>query len=107
MHGIHVKKASLSKTYVAPLSRSLSLHGIARLPPLIFALLSARWCLYFSLQLGTPDTYKILSSSECMTLDGVDDSTQFRGVQKAFDTIGIEPAMQIEASKLSLFAMGV
>lgn len=48
-------------------------------------------------QLESAEDYKILSQSSCTTLDGVDDAAQFRGVQKAFDTIGIEADDQMQA----------
>ncbi|CAM9264982.1 unnamed protein product, partial [Sphacelaria rigidula] len=32
----------------------------------------------------------------CISLDGVDDAEQFRGVNKAFGTIGIEPNKQMQ-----------
>lgn len=34
-------------------------------------------------------------------MDGVDDAEQFRGVNKAFGTIGIEPNKQMQARKKS------
>lgn len=40
------------------------------------------------------ESYKILSQSDCTTLDGVDDAEEFRGVKAAFDTIGMEEESQ-------------
>lgn len=48
-------------------------------------------------QLEGVEAYRILSQSSCIILDGVDDAAQFRGVQKAFDTIGIETDDQMQA----------
>lgn len=45
-------------------------------------------------QLGSVDSYKILSQSDCATLDGVDDAEQFRAVKDAFDTIGMDEETQ-------------
>lgn len=47
-------------------------------------------------QLGSAESYKILSQSGCITLDGVDDVEQFQAVQKAFDTIGMNKDMQMQ-----------
>lgn len=47
-------------------------------------------------QLQSVETYRILSQSGCTTLDGVDDAAQFRGVQNAFDTIGMEAQAQMQ-----------
>lgn len=47
-------------------------------------------------QLGDVDTYKILSQSECTTLDGVDDAEEFSTVKAAFDTIGMESESQTQ-----------
>ncbi|CAM9603433.1 unnamed protein product, partial [Sphacelaria rigidula] len=48
------------------------------------------------LKLGSAETFKVLSQSGCMVLDGVDDAAQFRGVQKAFDTIGMDQSTQMQ-----------
>lgn len=50
------------------------------------------------LQLGSAETYRILGQNGCITLDGVDDAEQFRGVQKAFDTVGMDAEMQMQVS---------
>ena len=47
-------------------------------------------------QLETVDSYKILSQSDCTTLDGVDDAEEFRGVKAAFDTIGMDEESQMQ-----------
>lgn len=48
------------------------------------------------MQLGSAETYKILGQGGCITLDGVDDAKQFKGVQRAFDTIGMDKDSQME-----------
>lgn len=52
-------------------------------------------------QLGSAETYKILGRGGCITLDGVDDAKQFQGVQKAFDTVGMDKdtQMQVRAAR--------
>lgn len=47
------------------------------------------------------DTYKILSQSECTTLDGVDDAEEFSTVKAAFDTIGMEAESQTQVTVAS------
>lgn len=47
-------------------------------------------------QLESVDSYKILSQSDCTTLDGVDDAEEFRGVGAALDTIGMEKESQMQ-----------
>lgn len=42
------------------------------------------------------DSYKILSQSDCTTLDGVDDAEEFGGVKAAFDTIGMDEESQTQ-----------
>lgn len=51
-------------------------------------------------QLGDASSYKILSQSECTTLDGVDDAEEFRGVKAAFDTIGMDEESQVQVWKM-------
>lgn len=51
-------------------------------------------------QLGGVGSYKILSQSDCLTLDGVDDATQFKGVEAAFDTIGMEADSQMQVRQI-------
>eukprot|EP00904_Undaria_pinnatifida_P007215 jgi/Undpi1/3623/HiC_scaffold_16.g06993.m1 len=48
------------------------------------------------LKLGSAETYQILSQNGCITLDGVDDVEQFKGVQRAFDTVGMDAQMQMQ-----------
>ncbi|CAM9166452.1 unnamed protein product [Ascophyllum nodosum] len=48
------------------------------------------------LKLDSVDSYRILTSSGCTTLEGVDDAVQFLGVKDAFDTIGLDDATQME-----------
>lgn len=48
------------------------------------------------MQLGSAETYGILGDNGPITLDGVDDAHQFRGVRKAFDTIGMDAEMQMQ-----------
>lgn len=50
-------------------------------------------------QLGGVNSYKILSQSECTTLEGVDDADEFRGVKAAFDTIGMDEESQMQVWK--------
>lgn len=50
------------------------------------------------LQLGGPETYKILSSGDCVRLDGVDDAAKFKDVKNALETIGMTDATQMEVS---------
>ncbi|CAN0460328.1 unnamed protein product, partial [Hapterophycus canaliculatus] len=45
---------------------------------------------------GGPDAFKILSQSDCVTLDGVDDAEEFGTVKAAFDTIGMDAASQAQ-----------
>lgn len=47
-------------------------------------------------QLGSVEDYKILSQSDCTTLEDVDDADQFQGVKAAFDTIGMEEETQMQ-----------
>ena len=47
-------------------------------------------------QLGSAETYHILSHNGCIKLDGVDDVEQFKAVQRAFDTIGMDAATQMQ-----------
>lgn len=47
-------------------------------------------------QLESADSCKILSQSDCTTLDGVDDAEEFRGVKAAFDTIGMDEESQMQ-----------
>lgn len=54
------------------------------------------------LQLGSAETYKILGQGGCVTLDGVDDAKQFRGVRKAFDTIGMGKDTQMQVRSTTL-----
>lgn len=51
-------------------------------------------------QLGGANSYKILSQSDCTTLDGVDDAEEFRGVKAAFDTIGMDDESQMQVWKM-------
>lgn len=48
------------------------------------------------------ETYRILAQSNCTTLEGVDDAEQFRGVQRAFDTIGIDADSQMQAREIPI-----
>ena len=48
------------------------------------------------LQLDSVEQFKIMSQSECTTLEGVDDAVQFQGVKAAFDTIGMSEETQME-----------
>ncbi|CAM9665996.1 unnamed protein product [Ascophyllum nodosum] len=57
------------------------------------------------LKLASVETYRILSGSGCTELEGVDDVMQFRGVQKAFDTIGMSPETQIKVVWQTLAAV--
>lgn len=47
-------------------------------------------------QLQGVDAYKILSQSDCTTLDGVDDAEEFSAVKAAFDTIGVDEESQMQ-----------
>lgn len=47
-------------------------------------------------QLANVDIYGILSQSGCTEVEGVDDAEKFRGVQKALDTVGLTPDMQMQ-----------
>lgn len=51
------------------------------------------------MQLGSAETYQILSQNGCITLDGVDDVEQFKGVQRAFDTVGMDAQMQMQVKE--------
>ena len=42
------------------------------------------------------ESFKILSQSECTTLEDVDDAVQFQGVKAAFDTIGMDEDSQMQ-----------
>ncbi|CAM9539979.1 unnamed protein product, partial [Ectocarpus fasciculatus] len=48
------------------------------------------------LKLKGVESYKILSQSDCTTLDDVDDAAEFRTVKGAFDTIGIDGESQLQ-----------
>lgn len=50
------------------------------------------------LQLAGPEAYKILSSGDCVKLDGVDDAAKFEDVKNALETIGMTAATQTEVS---------
>lgn len=52
-------------------------------------------------QLEDVDAYKILSQSDCTTLDGVDDAVEFRAVQAAFGTVGMDDDSQAQVSSIS------
>lgn len=51
-------------------------------------------------QLGSINSYKILSQSNCTALDGVDDAEEFRRVQAALDTIGVDEESQMQVWKM-------
>lgn len=52
------------------------------------------------MQLGGAESYKIISQSDCLTLDGVDDAAQFEGVKAAFDTIGMGADSQFQVRQI-------
>eukprot|EP00752_Nemacystus_decipiens_P009298 g8309.t1 len=51
------------------------------------------------LQLGGVETYRILSTSGCTELEGVDDAAQFEGVRAACGTIGLDDGTQMQVWK--------
>lgn len=46
-------------------------------------------------QLASVDNYGILNHGGCTEVEGVNDAEQFRGVQKALDTVGMAPDTQM------------
>ena len=41
-------------------------------------------------------SYQILSSSGCITLEGVDDGDRFKAIQEAFSVVGVEKDAQMQ-----------
>lgn len=50
----------------------------------------------WALQLGSVDSYGILSNSGCTSVDGMDDAARFERVKSAFDTIGMDAETQTQ-----------
>lgn len=56
-----------------------------------------RWCpAFFPQQLESASSYRILSSSGCITLEGVDDADRFSAIQDAFTTVGVDSDAQMQ-----------
>lgn len=49
-----------------------------------------------SFQLEGASSYEILSSSGCITLEGVDDAERFKSIQMALSTMGVEDDAQLQ-----------
>lgn len=54
-------------------------------------------------QLKGAEDYRILSGSDCITLEGVDDATQFEAVQAACRTIGMKEDTQLQVRAYHIY----
>lgn len=54
-------------------------------------------------QLKRAEDYRILSASDCITLEGVDDATQFEAVQAACRTIGMTEETQLQVRDCHIY----
>ncbi|CBJ30507.1 conserved unknown protein [Ectocarpus siliculosus] len=84
------------ETYLLEKSRVLTQGKGERNFHILYQLVAGASGVGIDLKLQDVESYKILSQSDCTTLDDVDDAAEFRTVKGAFDTIGMGEESQLQ-----------